>query len=132
MSRLLHLRNAGRVNKSRAATLPTNVSASCGKSFNSTNPAFRLNSYRGNASVNSNVNANINANAIGRNDKFAQTRFHTTNMRNRTDRNLTAAQMNLNLFRMHAEVHSGGNGSGIPSLSEVTAWILHKTKVPKG
>ena len=48
------------------------------------------------------------------------------------ERNLTAAQLQLHLSKVTDASGSGQVQSNTSTLSELTAWVLHKVKVPKG
>ena len=112
MSRFVSVRNAGRNLRSRhlANTAPTSGISKSTTRFNS------------HSLINPKKTIHLNAR-----------RFNSNLNHSNRDRNLTAAQLQLHLSKVDATASGNGNANvAIPSFSELTAWILHKTKVPKG
>lgn len=112
MSRFVSVRNAGRNLRSRhlANTAPTSGTSKSTTRFNS------------HSLINPKKTIHLNAR-----------RFNSNLNHSNRDRNLTAAQLQLHLSKVDAAASGNGNANvAIPSFSELTAWILHKTKVPKG
>ena len=94
-----------------------------------------------NASSTSRLVAFGNSRVTAGNAARNSSRFHTgpnssasarTNGFNNQDKHLTAARLQLNLSNMQGQAHSKADEKGMPLLSELTAWVLQKVKVPKG
>mmetsp|Transcript_26278 Transcript_26278/g.38936 ORF Transcript_26278/g.38936 Transcript_26278/m.38936 type:complete len:887 (+) Transcript_26278:133-2793(+) len=105
MSRLLSLRN---VSKIKSRHVP--VSNTC---------------YNASSSSSSRLVTFGNSRIATGNAARNSSRFHTSSNSNASEKHLTAARLQLNL-------HSKPDEKGMPLLSELTAWVLQKVKVPKG
>ncbi len=126
MSKFLSVRNAGRLKlRPRNTSSSVNISSS---SINNT--LFSANHASYTTAAKSSIVQRSN-NVI-----HGVRRFTNTNVKlDGRERNLSAAQLQLQLNHLSkaAADSSGGNAnSSMPTLSELTAWVLHKVKVPRG
>lgn len=111
MSRLLSVRNAGRI-KLR----PRHTSSTSSNTFS--------NSILKSATYTNAARSNIHnsKNSLRTQCENQSARRFNSNAKLDRERNISAAQLQLNV----------SPNASMPTLSELTAWVLHKVKVPKG